>query len=420
MEKKGFGVIAFSGRALSAGVLAFFVAVGAFVAAGCEDRAPDPSSSSSGSGGDGGAGGAGGSGGGGDEVVCLDAAMFAEHFSINTNALCAVAIFDAPLDLSLGAVPNWGRHGGPMTVSLGNGGSLDVARWEVPAGSMGSLKATVTSIPAAVPEGAFPGVQAIDLPFFNWTAVSWAGSFPSTEGELVLADGTAIEQRYDVQSFFAGVGVADNAGQGRLLYTGMSPLEDPAVSKNALYAADSCGTEAAMPRLLPEGDPTCGAPSEIIAWGEFSGPVVADSDGNVFAVMSSFSSDTQELRAFEASTVARGETGAAGSPILQASGYGTSLAALAPTEVTSPQPAVRGIVAFQPISGMDGPQDVIGQFYVVEGSTVKPWGAEPPDTLLKLAKPGTSLALLSDDQDRMWVGVPVSGATRFVVLAMKK
>lgn len=413
MEKNGIGRAAVR-RARAAGIWAAGAAL--LAAVGCADEEivtpVDFASSSSVSGGGGGAGGgSGGSGGtGGGEVACLEASVLADLFSIEAADLCAVAIFDAAVDLGFSAVPAWGRHGGPVTVSLAAGGSLDMARWEVPAGSIGSLKAAVQTIPAGIPEGAYPGAQAVDLPFFGWTAVSWAGAFPSIEGEVILANGASIEQRYDVQSVFAVVGVG--SGQGRLLYTGLSPLGDPAVSKSALYAADSCGAEGAMPRLLPEGDPSCGGPIEVAAWGEFSGPLAADRDGNVIALMSSFSTGDQEARGFAASSIARGEPAAPGALLFKLPGYGMSLAALAPEAGSG-----AGLVAFQPSDGMLGPLDVIGQRYLVDGAVLKPEGEIM--TLLKLAKPATSLALLTDDEERIWVGVPVSGATRFVVLARK-
>jgi hypothetical protein len=368
------------------------------------------STTSGGGGGGGGGSGSGGEGGtGGSGVACLNPSAFADLFSIEVPDLCAVAIFDAAVDLGGFVVPTWGRHGGPVTVSAGSGGSLEVVRWEVPAGSMGSLTPKTTTLSAGIPADAFPGAQAIDLPFFGWTAVSWGGSFPSTEGEVILAKEAVIEQRYDVQSFFSGVGVAAGPGQGRLLYTALSPLEDPAVSKSALYAADACGAEGDQPRLLPAGDPACGPPIEVAAWGEFSGPVAADRDGNVFAVMSSFSTNDQEARGFAASSVARGEPPAPGDLLFKLSGYGMSLSALAPEA-----PGGAGLLAFQPSDGVAGPLDVIGQRYRVEGTAILPEGGV--ETLLKLAKPAISLALLTDANERIWVGCQASGATRFVVL----
>ena len=64
---------------------------------------------------------------------------------------------------------------------------------------------------------------------------------------------------------------------------------------------------------------------------------------------------------------------------------------------------------------MAGPLDVIGKRFRVEGSAIQPDGSA--GALLKLAKAGASLALLTDDQERIWVGCPASGSTRFVVLA---
>jgi hypothetical protein len=361
----------------------------------------------SGGGGGSGAGGAGG-GGGGNATACLEASLYADFFTIQSPNLCVVAIYDAQVDLGYSMTPTWGRHGGPMTADLGANGDIEVTRWELPAGPTGDLAMKTTTIPVGVPVGAFVGAQAIDTPFFNWTAVSWAGAFPSIEGEVVLADGAAIEQRYDVQSFFSGVAVGDASGQGRFLYTGLSPLEDPAVGKSALYAADSCGTKAMSPRLLPEGDGSCGPPIEVAAWGDSSGPIAADRDGNVFAVLPSFGSSDQEARGFAAAAIKRGAPASAGDVLFTMNGYGTSLAALTPAD------GGPGLLAFQP-SNMGGALDVVGLKYSAIGGAIKPEGSA--DVLLKLAKLGTSVAMFTDDKDRLWAGCPDAGSTRFIVLA---
>jgi hypothetical protein len=319
-----------------------------------------------------------------------------------------VAIYNANVDLGYLMTPTWGRHGGPMTADLGVNGDVEVTRWKLPAAPTGELTMQTMKIPAGVPATAFFGAQVIDAPFFNWTALSWSGAFPSIEGEVVLADGAVIEARYDVQSFFSGVAIGDASGQGRFLYTGLSPLEDPAVGKSALYAADSCGTKAMSPRLLPEGDVSCGPPIEVAAWGDSSGPVAADGDGNVFAVLSSFGSSDQEARGFAATAIQRGAPPAAGDMLFKLPGYGMSLAALAPTE------GGPGLLAFQP-SDMSGALDIVEQKYSVTGGAIKPEGSV--DVLLKLAKPGTSVALFSDDEGRLWAGCPDSGRTLFLVLA---
>jgi hypothetical protein len=338
----------------------------------------------------------------------VDPSTYADLLTVASTNLCVVAIYDAEVDLGYSMAPTWGRHGGPMTADLGANGDVEVTRWELPAAPTGELTRMTTKIPVGVPMTAFPGAQAIDAPFFNWTAVSWAGAFPSIEGEVVLTDGAAIEARYDVQSLFSGVAIGDASGQGRFLYTALSPLEDPTVGKSALYAADSCGTKAMSPRLLPEGDASCGPPIKVAAWGDSSGPIAADRDGNVFAVLSSFGSGDQEARGFAATVIKRGAPPVAGDTLLKLPGYGMSLAALAPHE------GWPGLLAFQP-SDMSGALDVVGLEYSVTGGAIKPEGSA--GTLLKLAKPGTSVALISDDQDRLWAGCPESGRTRYLVLA---
>lgn len=383
-------------------------------AAGCSDEGGTSSSTTttstttSTSSSSGGAGGEGGGGGAGGEGACLDPSLFADLFTIEGSDRCAVAVYDAAVDLGGYMAPTWGRHGGPLTANPGAGGNVDVTRWDVPAGATGALTPKKETVSVGVPMGAFLGAQAIDLPFFDWTAVSWTGAFPSTEGEVVLAEGAAIKERYDVQSFFSGAAVSDGASQGRLLYTGLSPIEDPMASKNALYAADSCGTKGAGARLLPEGDPACGPPFEVAAWGDGSGPVAADSDGNVFVVMSDFVGGDQEARGFAAAKVSRGAPATPGDTLFTLPGFGMSLAALAPAD-TAP-----GVLAFQPSDAMTGGLDVIGQRYSAAGGAITAGGA--PEPLLKLAKLGTSIVLMTDDQGRLWAGGPGASGTRFVVL----
>lgn len=369
------------------------------------------SSSSSGGGGSGG-GGQGGSSG----APCVDPDAYAGLFSIEDKELCAVAVYTADADIATyESSPTWGAHGGLVTVAKGAAaGSIEVTRWTAPSGASGALKGAAKTIAAAIPVNFFVGAQAFDLPFLGWTALSWTAQFPDVGGEVLLVKGDAVDKRYDVNGFFSGVGVsAGGDGTGRLLYSGLSALEAPMDSKSGLYAADSCGSVASNPRLVPEGDATCAAPSDVSLWGEFSGPVAVDHAGNVFAVMTSFSTSDQEARGFEASTVARGAPKTTGVTLFKAAGSGTALAAIAPDASSG----ATGVLAFQPSDAATfAALDVIEQRYSVSAGAVK--GEGNTGVLLKLTKPGTLLSMTSDDQDRLWVaGTDGASGTLIVVVA---
>lgn len=370
--------------------------------------------SAGGAGGAGGQGGAGvggsGGGGGGAVLPCLDAKDYAPFFTVADEALCAVAIYDANVALGY-EVPSWGRHGGPLTVGPGaQAGSVALTRFTAPAGATGALATTTTTLdPAIANPKAFLGLQALDLPFFDWTVLTWAGPYPDTQGELLFAKDAAIAARYPVNGPYALTAVS-TGGAGRLIYSGTSALSDAMTSVNGLYAADSCGAPGQDPRVEPKGDGTCGPPLLVDAWGDASGPVAADANGDVFAVMASFSGD-QEARAYAAKAIERGAPATKGELLFTLPGFGSALAALAPDG------SGEGLVAFQPADGVSfAPLDVVAQRFEVKAGHVAPKGT--PTKLLALTTAGTGLSLVTDGQERIWVGVPNGkDKTSFVVLA---
>jgi hypothetical protein len=354
-----------------------------------------------------GTGGAGGQGG--SAPTCLDASAVAGMFTIAQPSLCAVAMYEADgMIIQSFQTPTWGAHGGPLTVKAIDGGEVTLQRWTPPAGTSGKLTEVDTQVDAQIPAGAFVGSAAVDLPFFGWTAIDWSGAFPATLGEVILVKGAKVDKRYAANGAFALAGVSAAPEQGRLLLTGLSTVGDAMAGTNGLYAADTCGT-AAMPALLPGADPACKAPLEVAAWGDASGPIAVDHDGNVFALTSSFSGD-QEARAFAAASIGRGAAATPGATLFTLPGFGSALAALAP------KGADKGLVAFQPFDGMTfAAEDVIGQGFSVAAGAVKAEGT--PDPLLKMTKAGTAVGLFTDDQERLWVAVPTDAGTTFVVLA---
>ncbi|WP_437478463.1 hypothetical protein WME75_30330 [Sorangium sp. So ce1014] len=351
---------------------------------------------------DGSAGATSGGSGGADGAGCLDARSHDALFSLVDPAWCAVAVYRTDEELGFASV-TWGRHGGPMLARSDAEGAVEIVRLTPPDEADGALAAARTTVDAGLPDGAFLGGQAVDLPFFGWTAISWTRAFPDTRGELVLIEDRAVAKRYEVNGFFAAAAV-----EGRLLHTGLSPLGDPAAGPNGLYAADRCGAAGQDARLVPEGDASCAEPAAVAAWGDSSGPVAADLRGNVFAVLPS-ADGTQQARGFAASAIARGAGPAEGDVLFSLPGSGMSLAALAPEQ------GAPGLLVFQPSD--PATYEALAPVAVAfsdDGGRVRADGSPAP--LLELATAGTSLALLADDANRLWIGGPLpSGGFLFAV-----
>jgi hypothetical protein len=349
--------------------------------------------------------GTGGAGTGGSGVTCLPATAYAGTFTISDATFCAVAVYTA--DETLSSQPSWGSHGGPLTlVADATGGGVTLERWTAPSGVMGVLTKTTTHVAAGVPTGAYLNAQANDLPFFQWTAISWTGPGTATTGEIALIAAGAVATTYTANGPFWLAGISDGAGQGRLLFTGLSPLGAPTTDTNGLYAADAC---SAPTQELGAGT-GCAASQLIDAWDEYSGPIALDKNGNAIVVLTSATADTQEARGYTAAQVARGAPAAKGTTLFSIDGYSGSLAALAPT-ATAP-----GLVVFEPFDATSYfALDVIEQVYSVTGGVVAASGA--PTTLLTVpTMMTTGPSFITDEADRLWVAVSGTTSTTYVVL----
>jgi len=271
---------------------------------------------------------------------------------------------------------------------------------------------SVVTLPAAYPAAGHLGAQAIDLPFFGWTAVSWTSDFGMPGGEVLLVHDGKVAPKYSVNGLYAAAALGTCAA-GRLLYAGLSVVDEPMMGDNALYAADSCGTEGKDARLLPYGDATCASPVAVETWGDASGPVAVDSAGNAIAVMVTYDVNgdpSNEAHAFEATKVARGAAPAMGTPLFTKPGFGASLAAIAPSSTDS------GIAAFQANDPATFEAlDPIEQRYTVSGSAVKPQGT--PATLFQLTTADTPVWMFTDPSDRLWLGVSTPTGSKFLVVA---
>jgi hypothetical protein len=383
-------------------------------------------------GGSGGAAGPGGSGGGPECTAadttpppahpCLDEGAYADFFALIDRSVCVTAVYESDVEVGYAAVPTWGKHGGPLLVYPGDGDSVDLVRLTPPAGQTGMVSSTTTNVAAMIPGNAYLGAQAVDLPFFEQTALSWTGpGFPPGSGQVVLAHGADVVG-YDALPFAMGA-VGDPCQPGRLLYTGLSLLGSVATAPdepNALFAADSCGTGAAPHfGVAPAsggagggggagGAGDCEPPIEVHGWGNASGPLAADSAGNVIVVMNHFV-DGNLARGFAAAEIARGAPPTAGTALFTIPGYGNSVAAIAPTVSDA------GMVVFQAVEGTAGANPVVQRYQVNGGKVVAEAGA--PSELLDLSFDGAIALAFNDRHDRVWIAIsnPINKAAFFVL-----
>jgi hypothetical protein len=321
-------------------------------------------------------------------------------FTLNDTSRCVVAQYSVAATYLSSLT--WGRHGGPLGFDGSTATAPKLVRYKVPAEATGSLAIEESTLTvSAIPAGVFFGSQALDLPFFNWTAISYTGTGTANAGELLLIDASSsIATRYHVNGFFSETATAMATSGGRLLYTGLSPISATASTTSAggLYAADSCGSLGGSPRLLPGADATCKAPSKIATWeGGSSGPVATDPNDNVFAILSTFGGN-QELRGFERTAIARGTDPTTGTKIFSTPGYTGEMAADGKIVVWQPNEVLSAAPWSKPL-------DVQAIDYTVDATakTVTPTGSAR--AFLTLKTPGTSVAIMRDDKRRIWIGV---------------
>jgi len=351
-------------------------------------------SGGSGSGGEGGAGGA--------SAVCLDSAAFSDLFTLDTDRLCVVALYDAPgwVTLSYGVQPTWGTHGGPLTGAyfndIANGPitSVELTRWSVPAGTSGEVTPTTTEIALDLGDDAdFGGGQFLDLPG-DTTIFTYSGEDFTTEGGLVFFDEEGV---LETDLLIGGVGIAVDATDGSPLVAALAAPLDTAIDAAGLYGVEAC----------VGGGFVCGGVAHSI-WGDATGPVATDLDGNVFAVMTSFDG-TQTARGFGPGELSTDEL-TDGADAFTVGGFGSPLAAIAPL---AGEP---GLLVFQATNAETyAGEPAIVATYEADGDSVTP--GEAPETLLTPTVDGAPISLVSDDEDRIWVGVGTETGTRFAVLA---
>ncbi len=360
-------------------------------------------SSQGGAGGGGGSGTGAGGAGGSAQVVCLPDSSSSASFKLADTSLCVVAKYTAPFvvgfDTNFNEIsPSWGRHQGPLTLKQ-EGGNVTLTRWKVPAGATGALTAEVIGpIATQVAPAEFINATAVDLPFNNWTAIGWA-KFMSPNGELLLLNDKTVAKRFNTEGLFAVAGL-HALMKDRILSASFSEVGKPGAKTAGLYYADVCGQDLCASGTGNES-----------ASGDAGGPIAVDLDGNVFASFPSIAGDKQSVRGFAAGLIAPGKAPMGGGfPVFSLAGGGQAMAAMPPRNGSD------GYILFQPDTKDFVYLDPIVQRYAVP-SDVAPKGTPKP--ALTLAKAGTEIRLMSDDQGRIWVGVvtdAMKGESAFFVL----
>jgi hypothetical protein len=299
---------------------------------------------------------------------------------------------------------------------VGADGSVQLVRWFIPDTPIGILTKQETEVPMVAPPNSILTPRALDLPFFAWTALAWWGAAPNTQGEIVLVkNDTTVDKRYAVNQAFSLAALPAAMGQGRLIYSGLSKIEDSQTQVNGLYAADSCGS-AATPSLLPGSDPTCGAPLAIHAARDRPGPVLLDADGNaiVFLFWDGMSAEFVDVLGFAASTIVRGAPSTPGNYSFDL------LAPVYPRAAIAPEGTLPGLLVWQSVGDLplSTPYELYTYKYTVAGDqlTVEIGTAEK---WVDFRPFHPQVSVMVDATRRVWLGIERGSKTVFVVLARR-
>ena len=133
---------------------------------------------------------------GGTAADCLSTTDFDTFFTLGDASKCVVAQYT--VDATFLSSLTWGRDGGPLGFDGSDATAPKLVRYAVPTGATGVLVRTTTPITVtSIPSGVYFGSQALDLPFFGWTAISYSATGAGFPGELLLVGDTshAIDAR---------------------------------------------------------------------------------------------------------------------------------------------------------------------------------------------------------------------------------
>jgi hypothetical protein len=322
-----------------------------------------------------------------------------------SSPLCVTRVHKTPLaSFGFSFSASWGRHGGPLSTDTSSG--AEVRRWQLPADAQGAMSsgAPVQVKIDGLPEKIFFG-PALDVPFQDWTLITYTGSFPDVAGEVIAMNGglTEVKARNPVNGWFAAA-ASPGGGKARVLFTALSPvlLAPGDTSDNGLYYAEPCDAAA----ILKTG---CGASGKLGGWESNSGPVAMDGAGYLFAAMSTFGGN-QQVRGFLPAQAA-GSAPVEGHTILTDADFSTSLAALE-------DGAQGGLLVVQASDSTTFGAKAAQLFtYTVSGGTMSTAALADSGFAAKAA--GASPVVFSSGDGRLWVATDGEDGAYFVALERK-
>jgi hypothetical protein len=334
----------------------------------------------------------------------LDASTYADVFTIDAHfPFGVVGRHTADIDIP---GSHWGRHGGPMVTSgvYAQTGTPAIHKWTIPSNATAAATvADTTFTPASgIPSMLFYGADGMLDLFGGVSLLDYSAGGPPFTGEALLYNAAydTVGSRAYANGFYSGAGVTDGT-KDVLVYSGLSPVTaaKSATSDNGLYAAPICNG-----KLL---DGSCAASAKLFSWTGYSGPVVADANGNVFVAESLMGGATSD--AVVAITQAQALAGTAVTPVDLAevnSGGTSSLVAVAPTATANGW--ILGI-------GFDSSAGVYAGSYTTAL-------AKGTDSITKAIAPTaavTAVSMFTDPTGDLWLAVTTDTAGYYFELARK-
>ena len=180
----------------------------------------------------------------------------------------------------------WGTTGPIVTTSPYSPPTyLHVDSWTIPSDPKAASTSTTTTaaLPSSPPAAPFwSGDGFVDLPFVGplalqaYTVSAVPPGPPRGEVLLYALTFATVTSRAFTNGFYSGVGLVDGTTDA-IVYSGLSGLAAAAsdTSDNGLYAAPLCNGQ-----LVATG--ACALSHKLFGWTGNSGPVAADTLGNVF------------------------------------------------------------------------------------------------------------------------------------------
>lgn len=336
----------------------------------------------------------------------LDAESYADALKIDSAFPFGVTRRYTTMRRLRGA--RWGRHGGPMLtgeIMVSGMPRTAVTRFTMPAAASGELIAQDLPITEAsgLPMALYYNAM-VDLPFDHAALFSYTGPVAHYQGEAILysADYTTPRSR----AFCNGLYDVVSPSAGLLFHTSLSGFSAAPMmtEENGLWRSELCNGQVA-----PSG--TCPQSRKLVGWSGYSGPVAADTAGNVFVAASlSAGPATDEVYALSRAD-STSSSAVSAVTLLSLSTSGTStIAALAPT---ADRP---GWLLHKGYDAPTAAEPATAQAYEVQAGHLHAHGAMIKNAL----QPGsaaTGFSLISDAQGTLFIAV--SQKTQNVLLELR-